>query len=302
MKHVKNLRIYWLVCLAVLLMSGTSSWAEWKESPVELEFHTTWAEKGSFEKAESSQVGIAMVGASMKAHDVTVGYDHIWFEWENANKLPFGDGVNEPWEELRKVSLSFDKTIMHTEKWGYFATAGLESCREEEVEDSFSGVLFGGAIRRIPKWNASFHFGGGVLYTPVDVTGIPALGVQWNTQAEKGVSISVGIPETNVSYRFNSETVVSLGLELGEGGVYRLANDSVVEKKGYLEIEGYKGVLALGFSPFKSCTIKLGATALFDRAYSLYDEDGKNEKEYELDDVMGLFFQLQYVFTPYWRA
>jgi len=210
--------------------------------------------------------------------------------------LPFGNGKDDPWEEMHSVSLGYDHSNMFDHNWGYFFNIGGASEFEKEMEDSFSAMGLGGLICNIPEWRMTFRLGGGTFYNPVETNTVPIIGIDWNSRAESGLSFSLGVPTTQIAYRFSPKTDLSIGIGFGEHGMYRLADDSTVKKKGYLETEGMGGILTFTFAPIEGCTVTLGGVANFDREYTIYDKDGDNGRSYELDDAAGGFASIGFEF------
>jgi hypothetical protein len=168
--------------------------------------------------------------------------------------------------------------------------------------------------------------GGGVTGNNFETQPFPVGGVQWNTSAESGVSVSLIFPiESVIRYRSPDQKFSAsgdfgvvhlppasaqmtyqlfplLGIELkyrSLGSTHRLSDDSPVEpfgSKKYVKMGNQTVSLGANYSPFKRLTCHLGALYYFSQELSLLENDGDTFEEMELDDSFGGVFALHYTF------
>lgn len=261
-----------------------------------IKFHSNFIAASNFADGDSgSEVEIFSTGTSFSLYGLNIGYDYTSFTWDKANFLSFGNEKDDPWEGMHSISLGYDRSGMFDKNWGYFFNIGGASEFEKETENSFSAVGLAALVCNIPEWGMTFRIGGRTYYNPVETETLPIISIDWNTRAGSGLSFSVGVP-TQVAYHFSPKTALSLGISFGENGIYRLADNSTVEEKGYLEMEGMGGKLAFTFAPFEACTVTLGGVTNFDREYTIYDKNGDNGRSYKLDDAAGGFASIGFEF------
>ena len=235
-------------------------------------------------------------GIGMNLAGVVVAYDYTSFAWEQVNQLPFGDGKQEPWEQLHRLNLGFDHSDMLNGHWGYFLYIGGVSRFEKEMNESYGAEGFAGLIYRIPSWRLGIRLGGGANYSPVKIEPFPIVSLDWNTSAQSGFHGAIGFPTTKIGYRFSPKASMSLDFDFGETDVYRLADNSSVKEKGYLETEGCRAVLSGTCSPIPRCSISVGGGVGFEKEFSIYDENGDNRKTHGLKDNPGGFANIVFEF------
>jgi len=78
--------------------------------------------------------------------------------------------------------------------------------------------------------------------------------------------------------------------------IYRLADESKVQREGYLENEWLLVGTGLEYSPVQNFKINLGVRYYFNRQMTIYDKDGNNEREYDVDNAWGGALSLKFDF------
>ncbi len=210
--------------------------------------------------------------------------DYIYrqYEWSGVDRLPFGDGASDPWEELHKAAVGISHDDMWSETWGYFFAAEVSTAFEEEMDDSFGARGWGGFIYRMPGWNLGFRLGALYDWNEVKSTVLPILGIAWKNPGVKGFSAMVGIPLTAVTYRFSAQWAVQAGMAF-DSDTFRLADDSPVSPEGYLETQDIGGEIALLYTLSETLRLRVAGGGFFDRSLTIYDPDGNNGEEYDID-------------------
>jgi len=289
-----------LVSVALILTTASQTWSSQAESEeiASIEMSASYTGASSFDnngKDLGGEVEIFSASAAISVMDFNITYKNDSYSWDKLKAVPFGNKKDEPWENLHSISMGYNRSGMLNQRWGYFAGANISSEFEKEISDSYSGVGYAGFTYDMPERNLVFRFGGGASYNEIETTGLPVIGIDWNSRAPVGLSASIGMPETKIAYRFDPQNALVLSLT-GEGGVFRLADDSTVESKGYFESESLGGMVTYIFQPVKHCQITVGATYYLDRQYNIYDENGENKKEYDLDNAAGGFVSASFLF------
>ncbi len=225
------------------------------------------------------------------------GYEYTGYSWEYPEALPFGDKKSDPWQALHFVSLGMADTVMMRESWGYFYQLAGTAGFEEELSDSLGAMGFAGVLYNLPDSGFSFRLGAGAMYNEVDTLVLPVVGIDWRSlgMGEAGFSASLGFPVTRLSYHFSPISKISIGLT-AQGGTYRLADESPTEPEGYLETRDFLGFVSMAYQPFENFEVTVGGQFAFEREYTLYDANGDNERDYDIDDAGGGFVRVSFGF------
>jgi hypothetical protein len=241
------------------------------------------------------EVGVNKVEASFSYSGFDLEYGLSSYRWDKVDQLPFGNGSDDPWDSLHEISFSADKTWQANEQWSYFVKGGVSSSFEKEMEDSFEYEVTGAAIYALsPVWQ--FGLGARLSYDAVDEVEImPVGGIYWNQSAETGWSACLGVPDTNLKYQFSPRFSSELSFSVDEG-LYRLADDSTVEKKGYLENSGMALGLSFDVALSENSLFSIGTEYNFAREFTIYDKDGNEKNNYDVDGALGWFVEFAYEF------
>ena len=245
---------------------------------------------------ENDKGEVSVVGAESSASYkyFTLKYALQSFSWGDKDHLPFGNGRDDPWDELHAVGLDANYLGTVNKNWGYLVGAGIASMFEEETDGSMGGNVRGGLRYTFSKnWRVSL---GAVLsHHKIKTQVRPLAGMDWNRGAETGLSVSIGVPRTEVRYRHSARLAVRTALSM-DSGMYRLANDSMVQEKGYVETNGFVAGLYLDAEPFENFTLTLGPQYLFGRGFTIYDKHGDKKNAYDVDGALGGVLRLEYKF------
>ena len=229
---------------------------------------------------------------------LTLSYIRDSYAWGDVSALPLGNGSDDPWDSLQSVALSASQHGLFDRRWGWFAGGTVFSAFEEQMDGSYGGMVNGGAVYNLSE---TVQVRGGAMASAhaVGLQALPLLGVDVNRRAEAGWSAALGLPVTEVRYRWpHADAAGAWATRLAasyDSGVYRLADDSPVERKGYVRS---KAVLAglyqdYGLGGF-SCTV--GLEYRLGRSLDVYDEDGDHTNGYAVDPAPGAMFSLGYAF------
>ena len=137
--------------------------------------------------------------------------------------------------------------------------------------------------------------GVGVSAHPIGVRAMPVAAADWGNQRDLGFSATVGMPETMLRYRTSDLFSFRLGGRM-DGGTYRLADDSPVEREGYMKTSSVTLGGYIDVTPLDDLTLTLGAEYLTRREMTVYNSDGEEKDSYDVDDAPALFLRLRYGF------
>ncbi len=203
------------------------------------------------------------------------------YAWSRPDDYVVDTRGRDPWARLHEVSAG----LTRRSRWnGLMVTllAGVQSGFEEQCDNSLGFVAGAFAVYPLgPKW----AFTVGVFHSRhpkvrSDLEFMPVLGVSWNARAARGPSVTLGMPRAELAWRFGERTLLALTTSSFEGGVYRLANDSPVRERGYVDLLGVSGALRLETRVFDRATAGVALSQPLYRRHTLHDRDGKNKQRY----------------------
>ena len=233
--------------------------------------------------------GLGPVGASFK---------RLSFDWQHTGAFVLDTHGRNPWEDLHEASVVLNWGGPITKRISYLVLGGLTSGYEDQTDDSFYGMAGGMFLLSLSSnWSAS---AGAILShhpkvsTHFDFT--PVLGVAWRAEASNGLSVSLGLPTTEIAWVFHPGTRLVLDFSSFEGGLYRLADHNPLRPEGYVEFDNSS--LALRFETLlgNRLGLSLSVGQALNRKFKLYDANGKNEKTYDIENQPGFIASVSMAF------
>jgi hypothetical protein len=264
------------------------------KSDWEFNFTTGWAADA---EVDGSGADVSGIGYKLRGRykDFFLSFERVHYSWSNVERLPFGNGVDEPWDDLNVLTLGYQRNGKISKKWMYFVGAGVSSSFEKELDDSYSIRGFGGVTYIFSrKWQ--FSLGAGGVYHKVRSQGLPVIGVTYNRGATKGLSAGLGFPLTFLAYHFNENWAIKTRLVEFDLDIFRLKDDNPASPEGFLERQDLMADLGVEWTPMKSLALYVGARYYFKRELTLYDNDGNNEREFDVDNAWGGVLRLSWKF------
>ena len=225
-------------------------------------------------------------------------YKRLQFDWNRIDDFVIDTGGRKPWGDLNEFSFGANWGGEIGEKIVYMVMGGISAGFEKQTDGAYSYYLGSlGLYRLSERWLVS----GGVLWSRhqeirTDFDVIPVLGVTWNPEATNGLSVSLGIPTTEVAWHFNDKTRLILDMSDMEGGVYRLADDNPLREKGYVEFMNSSLSLRFQTRLAKRLELELAAGMPLSREFTLYDHDGKNKETHKVEKQPGFKVALSTAF------
>lgn len=316
-----------LFMLLITLSMTTPAVAQFDDMPLfGVELHGEGLPETNFEKNDATMSYIRG-GVSLSVLTLNVDYTIDRYSWGKLDKLPFGNGKDDPWKNLHSLSVGgFYGGGINT-KWSYLVGLMGSASFEDSLDSSYlDGALAVGAIYSLSdQWN--LVGGAGVMYSnapelvygdifddPWEVIPIPVLGFQWNQEAESGPSASVIFPleatisyrtsdgrlststdllsqESDITYQFNPVIGMTLGASLANESIYQLAKDNmslpVGEKEGYLTTEKSSVELTANLTFFDSLHFRVGPYYTFDQKLSIRSKKDKELQRLDPDNAFG---------------
>lgn len=281
-----------LVCLALPLVAFAQD-SESDDLGVSISVMGGGVSSADVDNREGS-VSILSGGFSVECPVATVSYMANDYDWSDKDKLPFGNGLDDPWDVLHSLGIALDHFDMVTEQWGYFVGGAVSADWEKEMDDSYSAMLNGGAIYAFNE-ETSVSFGAAAGLHKLGASLFPVLNVSYRQASQQGFSALVGVPASWLRYRFTDAWLLKLGASMS-GGTYRLEDESTVERKGYIESSGITAGLIADWNPCESVQISFGPDFHFAREFTVYDKDGDKKNSYDVDSAWGASATVTYSF------
>jgi len=228
---------------------------------------------------------ISSVALELQHRHWSLAVERQYFAWRHADAFPEETGGRTPWEFLNRIQLGFAHQHVHSERWMSEIMVGGATGFEDEVSDSFSGYAGGYGLYRIhPRLRLLL----GLFYSrhrkvETDTDFVPLLGLIWSSGAPCGFSAQLGFPETQACWSFNGKTRLVLELSALEGGVTRLANDSPVRERGYVEFVSAAVALRLETRLGENLDVAVGVGHSVQRELKIYDADGNNRRSVDIE-------------------
>jgi len=144
------------------------------------------------------QVGVASAHARISYQGFSFFYQRSAYYWDNLAGVPFGNGKDDPWENLQVASLGYRLGGKINKDWGWFGSLRIYSALESEMDDSFGVGAMGGAHYRINgQWSLLLGVAG--RYHSMESLVLPMVGFAWYEQAPQGFSAQIGFPRSSLS-------------------------------------------------------------------------------------------------------
>lgn len=293
-------RFYYPLALALALLCSAPALAKDDgkspaETPGRRAVRTQFMAAHTFEadvEDDRGEVAVTRFLAGASYGPASLRYVRDVYQWSDASNLPLGDGSDDPWDSLQLLTLGISSHEFITPEWGWFGNLNLLAGYEDEF-GGLGAAAGGGAI-----WNASktvqVRVGAMASVSPVGLVLLPVLGVDINRQAEKGWSAALGMPVTEVRYRWSPRWATRVGASY-DTSTYRLADDSTVEPEGYVSSSAIVTGLYQDYSAGAlTCTLGLEYRTL--RSLDVYNEDGEHRNAYGLGAAPGIVARLGWAF------
>ena len=284
-----------VLLLALALFVPLSAQCQEQEDGPFLTLETGLTGEAEFDESRAG------VGASSLAVEggwdwLTLRYQRTDYSWSDKEDLPFGDRSHDPWDTLQVIALASEHNGMFNQDWGWIAGLEVSAAFEEELSGSLGVSAYGGGVYMISD-QTMVTFGLGLSAHETGLDFLPLLMVGWDGVGQDGSGWfgGLGIPQTMLGYSFSER--FSLALELGmDGTTYRLADDSTVWSKGYVEHDEMDLSLAATWHPLENLSVTLAPSYRFGRSMTIYDEDGEKQDSHDLDNTWGLNLDLSFAF------
>ncbi len=243
---------------------------------------------------------MGVVTADLEVGDFFAGAKGLHFDWSGSRGFVEPTGGRDPWRQLYQLQVGWSRNGAINERLRYTTLLGISSAFESQPEDSLAafGAAYG-LYRLNPRWMLSFGlFGTRHQQIETDYDLVPVLGLLWNAEAAEGLSLELGLPRTEATWRWRGGTHLALALDYAspESGVYRLDDDSPVRSGGYAELAAATVALRLETPLPGDFNLQAAVSHGLFRELTLYDADGGRDRTYEIEKQFGAMLALERTF------
>ncbi len=272
--------------------SGESS----QRPPLRVRISGDFTPQASFNN-DKGKMGVYGAGFRAQYWIFSLAYNVDDYTWENKEGLPFGNGRDAPWNTLHRFNLGANLGGDISENWTWFGGIFGTSSFEKELEDSFGGgARLGVAYHMTDRWD--FSFGVAAFINSIRTRVYPLVGgfnYDGTDESGQGVFAHIGYPNSELGYAFADNLKLRAGVETNNK-FYRLADDSTVLEKGFVEISGWQALLRLDYIPIENLTLSAGPTFHFDRRVKTFRNDGDRVVDEKLGNALGGMVEARYKF------
>lgn len=246
---------------------------------------------------DQGKMGVYSGGFRARYGIFNFSYNVDSFSWSDKQNLPFGNGQDDPWSSLHRLHLGTNLQGEISDNWSWFGGLFATSSFEKEMEDSFGGGGRLGLVYQISeRWEVGFGLAGFV--NSISTRVLPFLGnINYDgTDSEgRGFFLHLGYPDLEAGYAFADNLALRAGVNT-DSKYYRLADDSTVQAKGFIEISSWQALLRVDYSPANNLTLTAGPTFHFSRKIKTYHRDGDHVATEDLGNALGGMVEVRYKF------
>ena len=239
----------------------------------------------------SAEFGYSKLGFGAELPFVDLQYEAFLFDWNGASSWAPANGTSKPWDTLHQLRVDSRVPFELTDTLSMMVGLGGTLAWEDEASDAFSlsGLL---GLRWQPSDIWVVMLGAGYNWHPdVDqrLPLLPLVGIEYKPDVETGFSAALGLPAMQLKYGFTPNNSISARLR-GDGGIFRLANDSRVAPRGYAELSKFEVGLFYDHTVWSDWDLSLGASYAFENQLRIYDSGGYRISTTDADGAVGVTF------------
>lgn len=284
-----------LLSILMILALYTPAYAEGEDTPYSVFAEGHYIGEAEMESNEGS-FGITGFTTGFSIPFLDFSYTQDRYDWSNASRLPLGTNGDDPWETMHTLALSSGYSDQINDTWGWFVHGGISSAFESDINDSFGAMATGGLTYAVTD-TISISAGAGIAFHSLENAIFPVISIDYNGRGADGLGTfgSLGLDGVQAGYAFSKEFRL-VGDVTRTGDLYRLADDSKVEREGFVEFSGWKGGVRAEYDITSEFSLSGGMDYHFARTMKVYDSDGDERKKLDIDGAPGFSLGVSYSF------
>lgn len=253
-------------------------------------FQTDYLSDAGFEGFDAS-VQTTKTKLSLNNAIGGISYSHWNFQWKNPNTLPFYKGKT-PIKSMQRLKLYANIPYFINDKWFMLSGISLNATYEEEYEESFGGSVFSFFSYKFNEEHA-FQMGAFANYHAVKTLALPVVGYTYRIRQTDGFSLALGFPRAYLGYNINPKLLLNAGMIFSQA-VIRLADDSGIENRGYVEAKDYESNIGFRYTWKKHLEISADVLYTLKRDFTIYNNSANELSSYSIKPSFGAIIKLRY--------
>lgn len=262
----------------------------WKPA-IELEYDHYQSSR--FERSRG-QMGLDVAKFKVSNRYFSAAYQHWNIDTQHVADLPFGDQESRPIQQLHSMELSSGYMAQLRPNLRWLNIAGLGMHYESQINDATSVNLLSLGLYSLDN-GLEVIFGASYRYHPVQSRILPAVGLSYRANELEGWGATLGFPRSFVSYGFSPQWQWSSGIAY-QRILARLAQKSVIEPDGYVEISNWQADMRLIYRPSQPWEFFTSLRYIPFYEFETYNQDGNRQQTYQLEPTWGAGLGLRYQF------
>jgi len=222
-----------------------------------------------------------------------ISYNRWDFTWDNEASLPFYKG-KDPIESMERVKIYANLPVFLNDKWFMLNSINVNSTYEKEYANSFGAGIVSFFSYKLDESHA-FQMGAFANYHPVKTLALPVVGYTYRVREKDGLSMVLGFPRAYIGYHLTPKLLFNAGMIYSQA-VIRLADDSGIEEKGYVEAKDYQSNFGLRYEFNEKFEISADILYTFKRDFTIYNNDANEIDSYKIESSAGAIVKLRYNF------
>lgn len=257
-----------------------------------ISFQTDFLSDANFDGFDASvktykqkmQINNDMFGVSISRWD---------FDWQNEDTLPFYQGKT-PIASMTRIKLYANVPVFLNEKWFMLNNININTSYEKEYSNSFGAGLLSFLSYKVDEKHA-IQMGAFANYHPVKTLALPVLGYTYRIREKDGLSMVLGFPRAYVGYHLTPKLLFNAGMIYSQA-VIRLADDSGIEERGYVEAKDFQSNIGLHYEINDHVELSADILYTFKRDFTIYNHDADEISSYSIQSSAGAILKLKYLF------
>jgi hypothetical protein len=257
-----------------------------------ISFQTDFLSDANFDGFDASvktykqkmQINNDMFGVSISRWD---------FDWQNEDTLPFYQGKT-PIASMTRIKLYANVPVFLNEKWFMLNNININTSYEKEYSNSFGAGLLSFLSYKVDEKHA-IQMGAFANYHPVKTLALPVLGYPYRIREKDGLSMVLGFPRAYVGYHLTPKLLFNAGMIYSQA-VIRLADDSGIEERGYVEAKDFQSNIGLHYEINDHVELSADILYTFKRDFTIYNYDADEISSYSIQSSAGAILKLKYLF------
>lgn len=239
---------------------------------------------------------VAVTKNRLRVNNQILGFSYTnWaFDWDNLTRLPFGDGIHIPIEQMHSFKINANIPYFINEKWFVLTSLSVKSTFEKETKKSYGAGLFSFASYKLDKRH-TIEFGAFANYHPTATLALPVISYSYRARESDGFKFIVGFPRTYVGYHINEATLLRFGIIFSQS-LIRLSDASVIESAGFIEAKDYMSNVGVSYDINENFTIESDLLYSVKRDFTIYSKDANELQSYSIQPSLGLTIKVSYRF------